>query len=372
MELSKIETRACTLEEIAVSLEVLLRVYVTQGDANRDVITFTPPTLEYCPLVSNADSVRLVPQQDARDDNVAFLQQLRFVIRQIVIRAFEKASQKPEALKNEALPIPPSFQLFDKCLEKSLADVLHKGETDYYVRVKRRRPGSKNPSPASFFSLELDDEDDNDDEEDVSAQTLLTDVVRHAAGNAYRAAVLNHPDVRWLLKEKEVNPVILDPITTSIPIVGSTEQPRNSSQSINIKIEQLEGTDAFRKAKSKIRDALRSQLHTGGFVQEVKPPLGIEPNYSWWERQRLERARSIAAAMRRYTEQNKSIPSQWIDELDEYLIKPNIDRLNKEEKLLKEINPTETLCDCRHKKRDHSPTGCLHVACPCRISRDNI
>lgn len=167
MELSKIATRACTLEEIAVELEVLMQTHVTQGNANRDVITlrdaitFRPPILEPAlPVPLDLGNVRLIPEREDRDADELVIQQLRFIIRQIVIRAFEKASQKPEALETKALPV-------------------------------------------------------------------------------------------------------VDP--------------------------------------------------TGGVVQTEKPPLGIEPSSSWW-----------------------------------------------------------TVCACGHKKRDHSPTGCLHVACPCRISRDNI
>ena len=46
-----------------------------------------------------------------------------------------------------------------------------------------------------------------------------------------------------------------------------------------------------------------------------KPPLGLTPRFIWIE----QRKQDIIDAVRRYTEANKEIPTEWINEYNEIL-----------------------------------------------------
>lgn len=50
--------------------------------------------------------------------------------------------------------------------------------------------------------------------------------------------------------------------------------------------------------------------------KDKKPPVGIEPRFSWEYR----RMNDIFEAMKRYSEAKKSIPLEWIVELDDLYI----------------------------------------------------
>ena len=47
-----------------------------------------------------------------------------------------------------------------------------------------------------------------------------------------------------------------------------------------------------------------------------KPPLGLTPKYMW----RLQRLQNIAEAIERYTDVNKEIPIEWIEEYNELAV----------------------------------------------------
>lgn len=65
---------------------------------------------------------------------------------------------------------------------------------------------------------------------------------------------------------------------------------------------------------------------SGDSKEEARPPLGLEPSQIAADKFNRDRSVAIIAAMRRYAKAKLPIPQEWVDELDERLLKPHLAR----------------------------------------------
>lgn len=68
-------------------------------------------------------------------------------------------------------------------------------------------------------------------------------------------------------------------------------------------------------------NGIYGRIFCPGQYEIKRPPLGLIPRFIWEGKNYTQRIQSIKEAIERYTEENLSIPQEWVEEYNELIEK---------------------------------------------------